>query len=132
MKNLTNKALLKIMKEIINYREIWDAKLNASGLTLIGLSISSFAIPDINMGSIVIPGPPIRLFFLIFSFYVSFIVHENFSKRMRLNFSIIQDSHCNRVIEYLENKKTVGRNCQAYNAACFFFGIVFFYTLSLT
>ena len=132
MKNQTNKALSKVIGETINRWEIWDSKINASGLTLISLSISSFAIPDIDISSVVIPSPPIRLLFLMFSFYVSFIVHENHSKRMRLNFSIIQDSHCNRVIEYLERKKKQGRNCQAYNAGCFLFGIIFFYTLSIT
>ncbi len=132
MKNSTNKSLLKIIKETINRWEIYDVKLNASGLTLIALSLSSLKIPDINIGSIVIPSPPIRLLFLIFSFYVSFVIHESFSKRMRRNFSIIQDSHCHRVAEYLENRKTTHRNLQVYNAGCFFFGIVFFYTLSLT
>ena len=132
MKNETNKALSKIIRETINHWEIWDAKLNTSGLNLIALSIGSFGIPNINIGSLSIPSPHIRLLFLIFSFYVSFIVHENFSKRMRLNFSIIQDNHLDRVAESLERKKKIGRNCQAYNAGCLFWGIVFFYTLSLT
>lgn len=132
MKNRTNKGLPHIIKGTINRWEMWDEKLNVSGIYLIGFSISSLTIPAINIGSAIIPSPYLRLWFLILSFYVSFILHENFSKRMRLNFKIIQDSQCARVVEYLERRKKFNRNCQAYNAGCFVFGIIFFYTLSLT
>ncbi len=60
------------MKKRKNLRKKWDEKINESVILAAGLSVSCLFIPDSS----------IRIIALMMSFYMCFIIHEPYRKKM--------------------------------------------------